>query len=70
MNDELLASIEREVLGWPGVSKEAGGVTRAKPGFGFHQPPSTGSAEDASGTSTTATAAWPTFRSLGRFGTS
>ena len=24
MNDELLASIEREVLSWPGVSKEAG----------------------------------------------
>jgi Luciferase len=24
VNDELLASIEREVLGWPGVSKETG----------------------------------------------
>jgi hypothetical protein len=22
MNDELLAMVEREVLGWPGVSKE------------------------------------------------
>ena len=34
MNDELLASIEREVLSWPGVSKEAGGG-------GFRVPPAT-----------------------------
>ena len=39
MNDELLASIEREVLGWPGVSKEAGG---GGPGqAGFWVPPAT-----------------------------
>ncbi len=39
MNDELLASIEREVLGWPGVSKEAGG---GGPGQGgFWVPPAT-----------------------------
>ena len=24
MNDELLASVEREVLGWPGPRKEVG----------------------------------------------
>jgi hypothetical protein len=34
MNDELLASIEREVLSWPGVSKEAGGGS-------FRVPPAT-----------------------------
>ena len=39
MNDELLASIEREVLGWPGVSKETG---RGGPGRGgFWVPPFT-----------------------------
>ncbi len=39
MNDELLASIEREVLGWPGVSKETG---RGGPGQGgFWVPPFT-----------------------------
>jgi hypothetical protein len=39
MNDELLNSIEREVLGWPGVSKETGG---GGPGQGgFWVPPAT-----------------------------
>jgi hypothetical protein len=39
VNDELLASIEREVLGWPGVSKETG---RGGPGQGgFWVPPFT-----------------------------
>jgi hypothetical protein len=39
MNNELLASIEREVLGWPGVSKETG---RGGPGRGgFWVPPFT-----------------------------
>ena len=39
MNDELLASIEREVLGWPGVSKEK---HRGGPGQGrFWVPPAT-----------------------------
>jgi Family of unknown function (DUF5519) len=34
MNDELLASIERELLDWPGVSKEAHGG-------GYRVPPAT-----------------------------
>ena len=39
MNDELLASIEREVLGWPGVGKE---THRGGPGQGgFWVPPAT-----------------------------
>ena len=39
MNDKLLASIEREVLGWPGVSKQAHG---GGPGQGgFWVPPAT-----------------------------
>ncbi|CAN5204517.1 hypothetical protein BH24ACT19_BH24ACT19_03340 [soil metagenome] len=39
MNDELLASIEREVLDWPGVSKE---THRGGPGQGgFWVPPAT-----------------------------
>ena len=33
MNDELLARVEREVLGWPGVSKERGGGGRGRGGF-------------------------------------
>jgi Family of unknown function (DUF5519) len=33
MKDELLASIEREVLGWPGVSKERGGGGPGRGGF-------------------------------------
>jgi hypothetical protein len=33
MNDRLLAQIEREVLGWPGVSKETGGGGRGRNGF-------------------------------------
>ena len=33
MNDELLASIEREVLGWPGVSKETGSGGLGQGGF-------------------------------------
>jgi hypothetical protein len=39
MNDELLALIEREVLGWPGVSKEThrGGQGQG----GFWVPPAT-----------------------------
>ena len=39
MNDELLASFEREVLGWPGVSKETakGGQGQG----GFWVPPAT-----------------------------
>lgn len=39
MNDELLTMVEREVLGWPGVSKETG---RGGPGQGgFWVPPFT-----------------------------
>jgi len=39
MNDKLLAEIEREVLSWPGVSKETGG---GGPGQGgFWVPPAT-----------------------------
>ena len=39
MNDELLTMVEREVLGWPGVSKETG---RGGPGQGgFWVPPLT-----------------------------
>ncbi len=39
MNDELLTMVEREVLGWPGVSKETakGGQGRG----GFWVPPAT-----------------------------
>ncbi len=33
MNDELLEKIEREVLSWPGVSKETGGGGPAQGGF-------------------------------------
>jgi hypothetical protein len=33
MNDELLEMVEREVLGWPGVSKESGGGGRGQGGF-------------------------------------
>ena len=33
MNDELLARVEDEVLGWPGVSKERGGGGRGWGGF-------------------------------------
>ncbi len=33
MNDELLARVEREVLSWPGVSKERGGGGRGRGGF-------------------------------------
>jgi hypothetical protein len=39
MNDELVAQIERKLLGWPGVSKETGG---GGPGRGgFRVPPAT-----------------------------
>ena len=33
MKDSLLTRIEREVLGWPGVSKETGGGGRGRNGF-------------------------------------
>jgi hypothetical protein len=33
MNDKLSAQIEREVLGWPGVSKETGGGSPGQGGF-------------------------------------
>jgi Family of unknown function (DUF5519) len=33
MNEELLAMVEREVLGWPGVSKERHGGGRGQGGF-------------------------------------
>jgi hypothetical protein len=33
MNDELLERVEREVLSWPGVSKERGGGGRGQGGF-------------------------------------
>ncbi len=39
MNDELLARVEREVLGWPGVSKERGGGGQGR--GGFRVPPAT-----------------------------
>jgi len=32
MNDELLTMVEREVLGWPGVSKHTGGGGRGQGG--------------------------------------
>ena len=62
MNDELLTMVERDVLSWPGVTKETKrGVARARAAFGFRQPPSTGSAVGRLGTSTTP--AWRTSRS-------
>ena len=33
MSDELLAKVEDEVLGWPGVSKERGGGGQGRGGF-------------------------------------
>ncbi len=39
MNDSLSAQIEREVLGWPGVSKETGGGGPGR--HGFWVPPAT-----------------------------
>ncbi len=39
MNDRLSAQIEREVLGWPGVSKETGGGGPGR--HGFWVPPAT-----------------------------
>jgi hypothetical protein len=39
MKDELLEMVEKEVLGWPGVSKQRGGGGRAK--GGFRVPPAT-----------------------------
>ena len=39
MNDETLAMVEREVLGWPGVSKETSGGGRSREGF--RVPPAT-----------------------------
>jgi hypothetical protein len=39
MNDELLEMVEREVLGWPGVSKDRGGSGRGRDGF--QVPPAT-----------------------------
>ena len=33
MSDELLMMVEREVLGWPGVSKERGGGGAGRGGF-------------------------------------
>ena len=39
MNDELVAQIERELLGWPGVSKESGGGGSGR--GGFRVPPAT-----------------------------
>jgi Luciferase len=33
MNDELLTMVEREVLSWPGVSKQKGGGGRGQGGF-------------------------------------
>ena len=43
MNDELLEMIEREVLSWPGVSKETGVGGSGRGRSGFYQRPSTGS---------------------------
>jgi Family of unknown function (DUF5519) len=39
MNDELLTMVEREVLSWPGVSKQRGGGGRGR--GGFRVPPAT-----------------------------
>ena len=39
MNDELLAGVEREVLGWPGVNKERGGGGQVR--GEFRVPPAT-----------------------------
>ena len=69
MRDELLEMVEREVLGWPGVSKQRGeGVAEARAVFGYHQRPSTGLGAGRSGTSTTRV--WRTSRSRGRSTTS
>ncbi len=53
MNDELLALIGRELLGWPGVSKETYRGGRGQGGFGFRRRPSTSLAAGRSNTSTT-----------------
>ena len=68
MNDELLAMVERDVLDWPGVSKETHRGGPGQGGFGFHQPPSTSSVVGRWGIYTTP--AWRTSRSRGRFTTS
>ena len=60
--DVLLASIEREVLGWPGVWKK-----RDEDGPGGVASPDTGSAASRSGTSTTT--ATPTSGSREKPGT-
>ena len=39
MNDETLTMVEREVLSWPGVSKETSGGGRSR--GGFRVPPAT-----------------------------
>ena len=70
MYDSLLAQIEREVLGWPGVSKETGGGGRGRNGFWVRRPPSSDSAAGISGMSTTTKAVWPTSRFPRRFGKS
>ena len=68
MNDELLALIGRELLGWPGVSKKTYRGGRGQGGFGFRRRPSTSLAAGRSNTSTTP--AWRTSRSRGRSTTS
>ena len=64
MNDDLLEMIEREVLSWPGVSKETGVGGSGRGRSGFYQRPSTGSVAGRSGTSTTQ--AWRTLYFRGR----
>ena len=53
MDHELLASIEREVLGWPGVSKEKYRGGRGHGGYGYRRRPSTSLPAERSDTSTT-----------------
>jgi hypothetical protein len=53
MNYELLASIGRELLGWPGVSKKTYRGGRGHGGFGFRRRPSTSLTAERSDTSTT-----------------
>src|SRR5829696_4857552 len=68
MNDELLASIEREMLGWTRAGKETPRGGRGQGRFWFHWRPSTSLATGRSDTPTTP--AWRTSCSRGRSTTS
>ena len=66
MNDGLLALIEREVLDWPGVSKETHRGSRG----GFWVPPATVYKFGRRALGPSTTPAWRTSCSRGRFTTS